>query len=150
MGPHAMLIRLVAAIALLSVAAPAGAQTELTGTWTPRNHEDALERGGGPYAVDYTGLPINAEGRAKALSYSPSQLSMIERQCGMWPPFYLLMGPFGMKIWNETDPVSGTTIALKIVCSALSSHAPILSARVVPLTGSVSFQIFIPNGPIRR
>jgi hypothetical protein len=39
---------------------------------------------------------------------------MIERQCGMWPPFYLVKGPFGMKIWNDTDPVSGNTIALEI------------------------------------
>ena len=42
-------------------------------------------------------------------------LSMIEHQCGMWPPFYLVnLGPFGMKIWNETDAASGTTIAWKI------------------------------------
>jgi hypothetical protein len=39
---------------------------------------------------------------------------MIERQCGLWPPIYLLLGPFGMKIWNETDSVSGETIAWKI------------------------------------
>ena len=109
-----MFIRLVAAFALLTLAAPVRAQTELAGSWAARNHEDGLERGGGPYAVDYTGLPLNDDARAKALSYSPSQLSMIERQCGMWPPFYLVTGPFGMKIWNDVDAVSGTTIALKI------------------------------------
>ena len=107
--------RAMLALVLLAVSsASALAQTELAGSGAARNHEDALERGGGPYAVDYTGLPLNEDGRAKALSYSTSQLSMIERQCGMWPPFYLAMGPFGMKIWNETDPVTGTTIALKI------------------------------------
>jgi len=99
---------------ILAVAAPAMAQSELAGSWAARNHEDGLERGGGPYAVDYTGLPLNGEARARALSYSADQLSMIERQCGMWPPFYLVKGPFGMKIWNETDPNTGTTIALKI------------------------------------
>ena len=65
--------------------ASAFAQVELAGSWAARNHEDALERGPGPYAVDYTGLPLNDEGRARALSYSASQLGVIERQCGMWP-----------------------------------------------------------------
>ena len=121
MGSHRMFIDMVAirrgVVALVLLAAscvPVWAQTELAGSWAARNHEDALERGGGPYAVDYAGLPLNEDGRAKALSYSTSQLSMIERQCGMWPPFYLVMGPFGMKIWNDADPVTGTTIALKI------------------------------------
>lgn len=90
------------------------AQFELSGSWAARNHEDAMERGPGPYAVDYTGLPINEDARAKALSYSASQMFMIERQCGLWPPFYLVLGPFGMKIWNETDSVSGQTVAWKI------------------------------------
>jgi hypothetical protein len=44
------------------------AQVELAGSWAARNHEDALERGGGPYAVDYTGIPINQEARASARS----------------------------------------------------------------------------------
>ncbi len=100
--------------AVVAIAAPVAAQTDLSGSWAARNHEDALERGGGPYAVDYTGLPLNADARAKALSYSADQLSMIEHQCGLWPPFYLALGPFGMKIWNVTDPVSGATIAWKI------------------------------------
>jgi len=56
---------------------PASAQVELAGSWAARNHEDALERGGGPYAVDYTGIPVNDDARLRALSYSASQLSMI-------------------------------------------------------------------------
>ena len=95
-------------------ASQAFAQVELAGSWAARNHEDALERGAGPYAVDYAGLALNADGRAKALTYSESQMSMIERQCSGWPPFYLVKGPFGMKIWNDTDPVSGATISWTI------------------------------------
>jgi hypothetical protein len=132
MGPHALLIDLVAmdrppvsipraaaivALTLLTLAGAgrsASAQVELSGSWAARNHEDGMERGPGPYAVDYTGLPINDDARAKALSYSASQLFMIERQCGLWPPVYLVLGPFGMKIWNETDAVSGETTAWKI------------------------------------
>jgi hypothetical protein len=99
---------------MLAAAAPARAQVELSGSWAARNHEDALERGAGPYAVDYTGLPLNEDAREKALSYSASQLGMIERQCGLYPPHYIALGPFGLKIWNETDSITGETIAWKI------------------------------------
>jgi len=127
MGSDAVLIDMVGKLAvglIVTIAAtgPMFAQTELSGSWAARNHEDALERGAGPYAVDYTGLPLNDDGRAKALSYSASQLAMIERQCGLWPPSYLVLGPFGMKIWNETDPLSGTTTAWKI--GAWEDRAP--------------------------
>jgi hypothetical protein len=105
---------IVAGCILLGASAPGFAQIDLSGSWASLNHEDALERGGGPYAVDYTGLPLNDNGRARALSYSASQLSMPERICAFYPPFHLMLGPFGIKIWNETDPVSGKTIAWKI------------------------------------
>jgi metallo-beta-lactamase class B len=94
--------------------ATASAQTELSGTWAAIGHEDGLERGAGPYAVDYTGLPLNDEGRARALAYSSSQFGVTEHQCGFWPPHYLVIGPFGMKIWNQTDPVTGKTVAWNI------------------------------------
>jgi hypothetical protein len=44
------------------------------------------------------------------VSYSESQLKMIERQCEGWAPTYLLTGPFGMKISAESDPARGTVI----------------------------------------
>jgi hypothetical protein len=106
------LARLLVVLAL--VPTPAAAQVDLSGSWAARNHEDAMERGPGPYAVDYTGLPLNDDGRDKALSHSASQLGLIERQCGMYPPHYIALGPFGLKIWNETDPITGDTIAWKI------------------------------------
>lgn len=101
-------------VATAAINRTASAQSELSGTWTAITHEDGLERGPGPYAVDYTGLPLNDEGRARALSYSASQFGVLEHQCGFWPPHYLVMGPFGMKIWNQTDPVTGKTIAWTI------------------------------------
>ena len=111
-------------LGLAVVARPAVAQSDLSGSWSARNHEDSLERVGGPYPVDYTGLPLNAEGRAQALAHNESQLSMIERQCMGWPQFYLALGPFGMKIWNETDPQNGTTIAW--VVGAWEDRAPLV------------------------
>jgi len=81
-----MLSDLVVRVSIvLAIATPAFAQTELAGSWAARNHEDGLERLAGPYAVDYAGVPLNDEARARALSYSADQLSMIEHQCGQWP-----------------------------------------------------------------
>lgn len=119
---RALVTAIVASAFLLGFVSSARAQSDLSGTWAARNHEDALERVGGPYAVDYTGLPLSPEGRERALAYSQSQLGMIERQCMGWPQFYVALGPFGVKIWNETDPVGGTTRAW--VVGAWEDRAP--------------------------
>ena len=66
---------------------------ELAGSWAARNNEFLAGDG---FPVDYTGMPLNDEGRTKALSYSESQLAMVERQCQGWPAFYLVQGPFGL------------------------------------------------------
>jgi hypothetical protein len=107
-----MVIRTSLAAALVwACAAPAFAQMELAGSWAARNHE-FLSGDGLP--VDYTGIPLNEEGRTKALSYSESQLAMIERQCQGWPVFYMVQGPFGLKIWTETDPIKGGVLSYTI------------------------------------
>jgi hypothetical protein len=64
--------------------------------------------------VDYLGLPINQDGRTKALSYMASQLSMLERQCLYYTPQYVVVGPQALRIWVETDPISGKTVAWKM------------------------------------
>lgn len=89
----------------------AAAQFELTGSWAARNDEFLTGDG---LPVDFTGIPLNEEGRIRALSYSQSQLSMIERQCQGWPPFYFVQGPFGLRIWSQTDPLKGNVIAYTI------------------------------------
>ena len=90
---------------------PALAQIDLSGSWASKNHEDALERGAGPNPVDFTGIPFNESGRAKALSYSQSQLSMPERICAFYSQWHMMVGTFGVKIWNVPDPLKGGTIA---------------------------------------
>src|SRR6476620_12211577 len=87
------------------------AQAELAGSWAPRNTEFISNDS---YPVDYVGLPLNEEGRIRALSYNESQLGMIERQCQGWPPFYFIQGPFGLKIWSDTEPIKGATISFTI------------------------------------
>jgi hypothetical protein len=60
------------------------------------------------------GLPLNDDARMRALSYSESQLSMIEHQCEGWPAFYFITGPFGLKIWSETEQIKGTIVSYTI------------------------------------
>src|SRR5690349_5487204 len=99
---HSTAALLSAASLCLFVSATAQAQVEITGSWAALNHEFLTGDG---LPVDFTGIPLNEEARVRALSYSESQLSMIERQCQGWPAFYLVQGPFGLKIWSETDPI---------------------------------------------
>jgi len=62
---------------------------------------------------DYTGIPYNDAGRAKALSYSPSQLSEPEKVCLFYTQVQLFAGPFGLGITKETGP-DGKVIAWKL------------------------------------
>jgi hypothetical protein len=128
MGPHILLRhlgRLTAAFVPLVMlgaasASPVFAQAELAGSWAAINSEDVSNDG---FPVDYIGIPLNDEGRTRALSYSESQLAMIERQCEGWPEFYLVQGPFGLKIWSDTDPVKGGVISWTI--GAWEDRAPL-------------------------
>lgn len=104
-GPAA----LVACVIMRAI--PASAQVDLTGTWARSGQTD------NSYArepVDLLGMPLNADGRAKALSYDIAALSATERQCQMYPPFYALTGPFPLQISMEQDPVTQKLLAWKI------------------------------------
>jgi len=85
---------------------------ELAGSWEGVRGESPFGEG---LPVDSTGIPLNDEGRIRALSYNESQLSMVERQCIGWPDYYLLGGAvFGLKIWAETDPIKGSVISYTV------------------------------------
>jgi hypothetical protein len=102
-------------VVLLLLWAPMGgsafAQVELAGSWAARNHEF---NSADAEPVDYTGIPLNEEGRIRALSYSESQLAMVERQCQGWGALYALQGPFGFKIWSENEPAKGSVVSWTI------------------------------------
>jgi hypothetical protein len=89
----------------------AGQRVELAGSWAPIAHEWVSND---TVPVDYTALPLNDAGRTRALSYSESQLGMIERQCEGWSASYILTGPFGLKISSEFDPVKGSLVSYTI------------------------------------
>jgi hypothetical protein len=112
MGSNAVQRKIIPAVILcLAACGTAAAQMEITGSWAVRNHEFLTGDG---LPVDFTGIPLSEEGRIRALSYSESQLAMTERQCQGWPPFYFVQGPFGLKIWSETDPLKGNVISYTI------------------------------------
>ena len=46
--------------------------------------------------------------------YSPSQISVPERMCSLYTPVYVMLGPFGLKVWNDTEARNGTTVSWKI------------------------------------
>ena len=77
MGSHAMFGQMVTlrrsalvVLALLASASSAFAQFELAGSWAARNTEDISRDS---YPVDYVGLPLNDEGRTRALDATTSR-----------------------------------------------------------------------------
>src|SRR5262249_37796446 len=118
MGSNAMLIHLVArraAVAFLLVVLAAGkasAQFEFVGSWAPLGSEDVQNDS---VPVDYLGLALTDEARARALSYDESQKSMIERQCAGWGEAYMVLGPFGLRVTSQTDPATNRVVSYTIL-----------------------------------
>lgn len=90
------------------------AQVDLSGTWAARLHEDSQAREAGPNQVEYYGMPINGDARARALSTTPTFIDVPEHQCVYYGPFYLLLGPFALQISHQDDPVTGRPISWTI------------------------------------
>jgi hypothetical protein len=117
MGSNAMLIHLVvrrAVVALLFVvlaASKASAQFDFVGSWAPIGTEDVQNDS---LPVDYLGLALTDEARTRALSYDESQKSMMERQCAGWGATYMVLGPFGLRVTTQTDPVNNRVVSLTI------------------------------------
>jgi hypothetical protein len=112
----------LAVFALLTI--PAFAQVDLSGQWAALNQNDNLARGPGPDLADYTGIPLNDEARAVALSYNSAVLSMTERGCTDYTEDYITFAPHNIMIERENDPVSGEVIAWKISAGG-SDRAPL-------------------------
>jgi hypothetical protein len=112
-----MLIHLVmrnAALGLLLVLLAAGrasAQFEFTGSWAPIGTEDVQNDS---LPVDFIGLALTEDGRARAMSYDESQKSMIERQCQGWGASYAVLGPFGLVASTQIDPATKRVVAYTI------------------------------------
>ena len=65
--------------------------------------EDSTERADGPTLVDYLGVPLNAEARARALAYDSSLLGVPEHVCMRHPSQYSYWGPARLRIESDLD-----------------------------------------------
>lgn len=111
------------AVALLFVlATPAAAQVFLTGDWAGVFHEDQPERLPGPELGDYLGLPINAAARQHADSWDASRLTLPEHQCRAHAVPYINRGPVLIRIWEEKDPSTQATTAIKLFMSTYAQE----------------------------
>ncbi len=102
------------AVLLLAAAAPAFAQVDISGTWAQRPYTDSLgyNPGNGPTPVDYTGMPFNESGLARALALSyDTQIASDDRRCVLYTVAYMMQGPQGVRIWAENDPRTGEPIS---------------------------------------
>jgi hypothetical protein len=114
------LTRVLACAALILSAQPAAAQIDfdITGFWDQPAlgtvlgsgvaaifgfEEDSTERADGPPLVDYLGIPLNAEGRARALAYDGALLGVPQHVCMRHPSTYSFWGPARLRIESELD-----------------------------------------------
>jgi hypothetical protein len=117
MGTHGMFIQLVIRrvtfALLLGVLASSNAfaQFDFVGSWAPLGSEDVQNDS---VPVDYLGLALTEEGRTRALAYNESQKSMIERECQGWGAAYLVLGPFGLRVSTQVDPVTNRVVSYTI------------------------------------
>lgn len=105
MKPDARTISLYGALAAATLlcSESSWAQIDLTGTWSPRTSQDDEVRGAGPDPVAYMGIPLNDAARASALTYTPENVNELHRQCQPWQLHYILMGPFGFRMYPSMD-----------------------------------------------
>jgi len=106
---------LLGALALAGCAAPAAAQSNLSGVWNNFGifHEDEPDRLPGPELGDYTGIPVTDAVRLRADTWDASLITLPEYQCRVHPSDYApSFAP--IRIWEERDKDSQQLVAIKI------------------------------------
>src|SRR5688572_16091164 len=107
-----MVFRTLLLVLALTLPASALAQVDISGEWARRVHEDQPHRAPGAELGDYTGLPINAAARQKALHWDASILSLPEHMAKPHPAQYFMRGPGpDMRINKVIDPVTQVVVA---------------------------------------
>ena len=103
---------IVVCVLLVTSAAPAAAQVDLTAMWASLFHVDQVERNPGPDVGDYAGLPINDAMRLRADSWDASLLTLPEHQCKPHPSTYGFRGVGNLRITGEVDNKTQSIIKL--------------------------------------
>ena len=115
---RARVVALLAGGFLTLASGAAFGQTDFSGEWAGRIHEDVTHRndalGGGPEIGDYTGLPINDAARLRAESWDASINSLREHQTIVAPAAYWARGGGDMRISKVTDEQTEQPIAFKM------------------------------------
>jgi hypothetical protein len=96
--------------------APASAQfafapprVDFTGEWGPRVYNTHMDIG------DYTGMPLNEEGRLRAEAWHPDQLDLPENLCRPHPIDHgLRVSVSQLRITNEVDPDTRQPVGLRL------------------------------------
>jgi hypothetical protein len=91
-------------------AAPAGqaVTTDYSGEWAVVRSQDNTEN---PWVGDFLGLPLNADGLARAETWDASLLSLPEYQCRPHGWAYIYRGPTALRISKDVDPYSRELVA---------------------------------------
>src|SRR2546423_15483637 len=99
---------LLAALAAGVVVAQNAVTTDFSGEWTVVRSQDNTEN---PWVGDFFGLPLNADGLARAETWDASLLSLPEYQCRPHGWAYIYRGPTQLRISKEVDPYSREIVA---------------------------------------
>ena len=144
MNPAAHRFTALAVAALLLLAArAASAQVELTGDWLEIGQQSQTNQAFGSFPGDFTGIPLNQEGRAAALAFSAEALEQLDRQCQPWPVHYIVNGPFGLRVTTQRDPNTGNPVALHIAATVDRMAMTIwLDGRTAPAEAMHTFAGF--------
>lgn len=103
----------------------AAAMIDLRAYYAPVFHEDALERGTGPDAGDYAGLPINEANRERGDTWNGSYITLPERQCIPHSANYGIRGVGNLWISDVRDPQTTQLIKYETMIVAYSAHRDI-------------------------
>jgi len=91
------------------------AQVDLSGTWTLES--DTIDAGDGRVADDFAGIPLNPQGRAAGLAWTPDEKQELHRQCQPWSPSYIITGLWGGRFTAVRDrfgTVHGWNITISV------------------------------------
>jgi glyoxylase-like metal-dependent hydrolase (beta-lactamase superfamily II) len=98
---------------ILLLSFPCLAQVSFSGVWEMKLNEDFPERLPGSELGDYGGFPLNAAGRMRASSWSPSLISLPEYQCRVQSSdFVQNFGP--IRFWEEVETETQKVIAIHV------------------------------------